>query len=160
MEKNKLIWIIVSVFIVFFSSIACQLLSGGNLEETPEVQITEGVSQETGSNLPSEETQPPTEINPENYDTEFPLPEDFQNFQKISEHNITYQTNMSIDEILTFYRQELGMQGFSEFEILTQINPDNFSIVFSPALGGTEIVVQGVQLDSNILNVNIRNEDV
>jgi hypothetical protein len=160
MEKKKLFWITVSLIMVFLSSITCQSFSGGNIEEMPEVERTEGVRKETVTNLPLGETQAPTEINPENYDTDFPLPEDVQNFQKINEQNISYQTSLSIEKILAFYRQELIAQGFSEVDILTQINPDNFSIVFSPASGGVDIVVQGVQLDPNTLNVNIRYEDV
>jgi len=160
MEKKKLFWITVSLIMVLLSSIACQIFSGEKTEVTQEVLATEELSQETSTIIPSEVIQQPTESGEIKYDTEFPLPEDVKNFQKINEQNISYQTSLSIDEILAFYRQELDIQGFSEVDILTQINPDNFSIVFSPASGGVDIVVQGVQLDPNTLNVNIRYENV
>ena len=40
------------------------------------------------------------------------------------------------------------------------IDEDAFSIVFVDTPNGEEIVVQGVQVDENTLNVNLRYEDI
>ena len=160
MKMKNMIWITISLCMIISSSIACQVFAGSNPDTAIEVEATEEISQETLVNQVTEEPQAPTEVSPTMIDTDFPLPEDVQNFQKFSEQDINYQTNMSIDEIIAFYRQEFVAQGLSEVNVLTQINEDNFSMVFSGAVGDKDIVIQGVQLDPEILNVNVRYEDV
>jgi len=160
MKKKNMSWITISLCLIILSSIACQAFAGGNPDESIEVIATQVINAETPINFSTEEQQLPTEALPVTYDTDFPLPEDVQNFQKVGEQDINYQTSMSIDEIIAFYRQEFSTQGLSEVGVLTHIDDDNFSIVFSGTAHSEDIVVQGVQLDPNTLNENVRYEDV
>jgi hypothetical protein len=94
------------------------------------------------------------------YDTVFPLPEDVQNFiGEGGEGQVNFQTSLSFEETIEFYRQALTTQGLSEREILTVIEGTAFSMVFDGWPNGRAIVIQGVDLGES-MNVNIRFEDV
>jgi hypothetical protein len=58
------------------------------------------------------------------------------------------------------YRDEfINKQGLAERGLVTVVNDTNFSIVFDGSENGMAVVVQGVQLDENSININIRYED-
>ncbi len=96
-------------------------------------------------------------------DTDFPLPEDAENVTIIEANNsVNYQTNMSIEEAMNFYRDELGAEGAAERGILTVTTDTTFSMVFdgwSGADDGRSVVVQGTLFEDQ-LNVNVRLEEV
>lgn len=94
------------------------------------------------------------------YDTVFPLPDDVQSFTgQGGETAVNYQTSLTLDEVMAFYRQELTSQGLTERELLTVASDTTFSFVFDGAGNGKAVVVQGVDLTSSV-NVNIRFEDI
>jgi hypothetical protein len=94
------------------------------------------------------------------YDTEFPLPANVENFMKLEDDSINYQTSMELNEVVGFYRDEFDKAGFDERDITTVINDTTFSIVWDGHPSGRAIVVQGVGLDNGKVNVNVRFEDV
>lgn len=115
----------------------------------------------TNTPLPASDTPAPSETPvPERptYDTEFPLPADVQNFMKLGDEAINYQTNLSLEEVVAFYREALSAQGLSERELLTVIDDTAFSMVFDGAANNLPLVVQGVDLGQTT-NVNVRYED-
>ena len=71
---------------------------------------------------------------------------------------INYQTSLSMDEVIAFYRQEFAAQGLTESEITTVINEQAFSLVFVGAPNGKLVVLQGFPFDANTVNVNVRYE--
>lgn len=93
------------------------------------------------------------------YETDFPLPDDVQNFTKFGEDQINFQTSMSLQECLAFYRAALVANGLTERDLLTEENEAIFSMVFDGDPKGA-IVVQGVDLGDGISNINIRFEDI
>jgi len=95
----------------------------------------------------------------DDYDTEFPLPEDVQNFMG-GEGTANFATSLSVEEAIAFYRDALGAMGLTEREINTAITETTFSMVFDGHESGKEIVVQGVDLGNGTTNINIRFEDV
>ncbi|HEX6385703.1 MAG TPA: hypothetical protein VF177_13615 [Anaerolineae bacterium] len=93
------------------------------------------------------------------YDTVFPLPDDVQNFVgEGGESQINYRTNLSLDQVIAFYRQEFSAQGLVEREALTVIEDSTFSLVFDNPEDNRAIVIQGVDLAGSI-NVNVRFEE-
>lgn len=119
--------------------------SGGG-ENPTATSILENVTAEPGSSG--------------NYDTEFPLPDNVQNFMKLDENAINYQTSMKIPEVIDFYRAAFENAGYEERDITTVINDTTFSIVWDGHPSGQAVVVQGVDLGNGTTNVNVRLEDV
>jgi hypothetical protein len=96
----------------------------------------------------------------ESFDTVFPLPDDVQNFTGDGGKSpINFQTSLSLDEVIEFYRQAFTEQGLTERTILTEISDSGFSMVFDGWPSGKAVVIQGVDFGTSI-NVNIRFEDV
>jgi len=108
---------------------------------------------------PAESEEEPKE-SPTGYDTVFPLPDDVQNFTGGGgEEMVNFQTSLSMDEAIAFYRDALAEEGLAEYEVLTEISDDGFSMVFTGWLSGEELVIQGVDFGDDV-NVNIRLEEV
>jgi len=95
------------------------------------------------------------------FDTEFPLPEVVVNFfSRYEGDSINFQTNITIEESIAFYREVFAAQGLTEREITTNITERTFSMVFDGHPRGLAIVVQGTDLDHGTTNINIRFEDI
>jgi hypothetical protein len=73
---------------------------------------------------------------------------------------INYQTTMSLNEVVNFYRGAFKDAGYDERDITTVVNDTTFSIVWDGHPSGQAIVVQGVDLGDGTVNVNVRFEDV
>jgi hypothetical protein len=151
------------------ASLACSQLSGGSNRATeapiePEVQMTEEapVMQTQEMEMTEEPvlTEAPAETEaPVSYDTDFPLPDDVRNFMKMGDDGINFQTGMSMQAVIDFYRGEFNSQGLTERQLLTAITDTTFSMVFDGDPAGA-LVIQGVDLGDGTTNVNIRHEDV
>ena len=94
------------------------------------------------------------------YDTEFPLPSNVEIFTKFDDDSINYQTSLSLNELVEFYRDEFADAGYDERDINTEINDAIISIVWDGHTSGNAIVVQGVDLGDGKVNVNVRLEDI
>jgi hypothetical protein len=147
MSKNKLL---VFLAVVMSVSLACGLFGSGS-RSSDEVFPSEGGS------TPGEA---PPSSGSNKYDTEFPMPSSVENFMNLGDSGINYQTSLSLDEVVAFYRDAFENAGYSERSILTSIEDKTFSIVWDGHPSGQAIVVQGVDLENGTVNVNVRFEDV
>jgi hypothetical protein len=94
------------------------------------------------------------------FNTDFPLPATVSNFTDTGDGSINFQTKLSIEEGVAFYRDALGKAGLTERTINTAITDSTFSLVFDGDPSGKAVVVQGVDLGSGMTNINIRYEAV
>ena len=90
--------------------------------------------------------------------TEWPLPDDASMVMDIS-GTINFQTGLSVDDVIEFYRTEFDALGYTERTILTSISDDGFSLVFDGHDSGIPIVLQGFPLTDDLTNVSIRLEE-
>jgi hypothetical protein len=130
----------------------------------PDTPTPEEITEEEPAAEPTPETEEsapePTEAaGPASYDTVFPLPDDVQEFLTMGDDQINYQTGLSMDEIIEFYRKSFTDMGLTERPILTVIDDSGFSLVFDGWENGESVVLQGVDFGTSI-NVNLRFEDV
>jgi hypothetical protein len=158
-------------FLLVFSalvlaSLACQALNGSGestpeptalmteefLSETPEPTDAQGVEP-----TETEESAPSAGLG---FETEFPVPEDASNGYDLGGGMISFQTDLSIEESLEFYRDSLAAQGYTEREINTVTTDTTFSIVFDGHGSGQAVVIQAVDLGNGSVNVTIRFEDI
>ncbi len=94
------------------------------------------------------------------HNTKFPVPGDASNFTEQGNGQINFQTNMSLKDTISYYRDAFTKQGLKERADLTSISGTTFSMVFDGDPSGQAIVVQGVDLGNGKTNVNIRYDKV
>ena len=146
MKHNRLLLVIATLLI---ASLACGLFGGGSSDSG-----TDGVPGEVPSSGGSAGGSSGT------YETEFPLPANVDNFMDLGDGAINYQTSMSLNDVVKFYRDAFASAGYAERDITTSITDTTFSIVWDGHPNGKAIVVQGVDLGDGTVNVNVRFEDV
>jgi hypothetical protein len=151
--KLKRLFLFLAVLMIV--SLACSLFGGSGSTDVGDTPSAPG---DTGNSGAGENPTSPSSS--ENYDTEFPLPDNVENFTKFGNGSINYQTSMGLTEVVDFYREAFKSAGYKEREINTVINDTTFSIVWDGHPSGQALVVQGVDLGGGTSNVNVRLEDV
>jgi hypothetical protein len=96
-------------------------------------------------------------------DIPFALPDDAYITSTLPESNqVNFETRLSLEKIVDFYRQAFGEQGLTELELTRLIEPDVVSLSFEGLPECKIIVLQAVDLHQSskrdIRNVNIRTE--
>ncbi|MBE0669545.1 MAG: hypothetical protein IH588_03055 [Anaerolineales bacterium] len=151
---------LLAVTVLIFASLACQtVLGGGNgIDQTESLPPFEysGDTPDATAEATEESFDPGFSFGG---DSEFPMPEDASNVVSVA-GTVNFQTKLSLEEVMAFYRDTYGKQGFTERELLTTVTDGVFSFVFDGDPGGKAIVIQGVDLGDGTVNVNIRLEDV
>jgi hypothetical protein len=64
-----------------------------------------------------------------------------------------------MDQVIKFYRDAFAEMELAEYDLLTAIGDESFSMVFTGWPSGEELVIQGVAFGETT-NVNIRLEEV
>jgi hypothetical protein len=73
--------------------------------------------------------------------------------------SINFQTDLTLEEALVFYRAEFDRLGLQERTLNTAVTEDVFSLVFDGWPEETALVIQSVDLGGRI-NINLRFEDL
>jgi len=140
--------------ILVLASLACQTLTGGG-GNAP------GATTEPGNSNPPAATMAPGSTTSS---TGFPMTADAYNITEIGDGSLLYYTNLSLEEVMAFYRAEYTSRGYTEREILTVVEADAgvFSMVFDGDPSGKSVVIQSVDLGQGdgSRTVAIRLEDV
>ncbi len=144
----KKISIFLAVVALLLASLACQTVMGGRDTNIP---IDDG-----GVDSP---TLPPVTTNGGGTtiggDSEFPLPDDATNVINMGNDVLNFQTRLSLDEAMSFYREEFNKSGYTERTELTVTSSSTFSMVFDGHASGKPITVQGVDLGAGTVNISI-----
>ena len=142
-----------AVVILLVATLACQTLAGGG-GNAP------GATTEPGNSNPPVATMAPGS-NTSN--TGFPMTADAYNVTEIGDGSLLYYTNLSLEEVMAFYRAEYTSRGYTEREILTVVETNSgvFSMVFDGDPSGKSVVIQSVDLGQGdgSRTVSIRLED-
>ena len=149
---------------LILASLACQTLMGGgdNNFEVPEMpNATEVPQTDGGAEIP---TIPPVSTEDGGItiggESEFPMPADAINVISMGSDVVNFQTKLSLEEGMNFYRDEFGKLGYTEREILTVTSSTTFSMVFDGHGSGKAIAVQGVDLSDGTINISITLSDI
>lgn len=146
--------VLLAVIALVLASLACQTVMGGgdndfNLPDVPnvtEVPTIPPVITDGGVTIGG--------------DSEFPLPADAINVINMGNDVTNFQTKLSLDEGMSFYRDEFGKLGYTERDILTVTSSTTFSMVFDGHESGKAIVVQGVDMGDGTINISISLQEV
>jgi len=151
--KRKQIFLALTALVM--ASLACQTLFGGGGDEPP-------VPSDSGeSNPPAVATQD-TGSSGGNADTSasgFPITADAYNVIDVGDGSLLYYTNMSLEDVMKFYRDEYTSRGYVERGLLTVISDGVFSIVFDGDPSGKAVVIQSVDLGDGSRTVAISLQD-
>lgn len=153
--KNKQIHI--AILILILASLACQTVLGGgdnaSQEELPPFEYSGGDAE---TEEPSTESEADSSFSGE---SDFPMPDDAFNVTSIA-GTTNFQTNLSLDEAMHFYRDVYGKEGFTERALLTVTSDGVFSMVFDGDPSGKAVVIQGIDLGDGVVNVTITLQDI
>jgi hypothetical protein len=153
--------ILIAIALLVLASLACQVLTGGPDSPAPsgDAPAQEEATAPAAEPANEEPTTAPAESGPA-IETEFPLPEDAMNAMDLGNGMISFQTEMTIEETLEFYREALSAEGYTEREITTATTETTLNLVFDGHASGDAIVIQAVDLGNGTVNITIRFEDV
>ena len=129
-----------------------------SLQATTEALMEEGGAEELQATLEAELGDAGVEMG-ENVETDFPLPDSVNNLTDAM-GTIIFQTDMTLDETLAFYRNAFAEKGYTERDLLTAITDQTASLVFDGHESGQAIVLQLVVLSETTTNVTLRFEDI
>jgi len=128
-----------------------------------ESEIKDAIEQveEAEISIPEQPPEISSDSSTTDLDTVFPLPNDVQNFMgQGGESQVNFQTSLSLEDAIEFYRQAFSDDNLYERDITTTITDEAFSMVFDGHGSGQAIVIQGVALGDGNTNINIRFEDL
>ncbi|MBC7878708.1 MAG: hypothetical protein H7Y59_16175 [Anaerolineales bacterium] len=141
-----------AVVVLVLASLACQTIMGGgdNNDFTPPTADSGDVST-------------PVAATPESNDggditvggeSQFPVTSDAFNVASTSE-SVSYQTNLSSDDVLKFYRDEFGKMGLTEDESLSVIFGSTFTMTFTGHESGKNVYLVGADAGDGSLYITI-----
>jgi hypothetical protein len=151
-----------AILVLLLASLACQTLTGGGIPPTSEFPsvATAEVSTESPP-LPENPSGNNNDNNSSSVDSElFPVPSDAENVIEMGNDAVIFQTRMSLNDAMDFYRDAYGKQGYTERDLLTVTTDQTFSMVFDGHSSGKAIAVQGVDLGDGSINISITLQDI
>jgi hypothetical protein len=148
--------ILLAIIALVFSSLACQtVMGGGNNFQVPDVPNVTEVPQTNGGEIP---TVPPVATDGGGItvggESEFPATSDAFNVVSAA-GTLTFQTKMSTDDVLKFYRDEFAKQGYKEDASMAITFGKTFTLAFNGHASGKVIYVVGADAGDGSLYVTI-----
>jgi len=150
--------VLLAIFALVLASLACQtVMGGGNSFQAPEEPyVTELPQTEGDVEIP---TVPPITTDDNGGvtvggESEFPVTSDAFNVINAA-GTLTFQTKMSSDEVLKFYRDEFSKQGYTEDTSLAITFGKTFTLAFNGHSSGKVIYVVGADAGDGSLYVTI-----
>ena len=110
---------------------------------------------------PKREAEAPTaasQAEVQSQKSEFPLPPNAKIIQSTPEMVIA-SVAMSIKDAMEFYRADSKTRGYTEYELLTTVSDNVFSMAFRRPKEEKEMVVQGTTISADNLTLSIRYEE-
>jgi hypothetical protein len=159
---NKYRWL-VALIVLVLASLACQTVMGGG-NEIP--QAPQSPTNDNGGNGNDTIDPMPTEAPPVDNgggggtqnSGEFPMPTDATNVVT-AQDTLIFETSLSVDEVVAFYRDEFGKLGLTERDSMTVTMGQLFTLVFDGDPSGKAISVSGADMGDGTTAVTIVKQD-
>jgi len=159
MKKYNLLFAILALVL---ASLACQTVMGGgnNDYEVPDVQNMPELPQTDGGEVEIPTLPPVTTDGDAGGDvtvggeSEFPVTSDASNVVTAPDV-VTFQTKMSTDDVLKFYRDEFASRGYKEDASMAITFGKTFTLAFTGHESGKVIYVVGADAGDGSLYVTI-----
>lgn len=162
--------ILLAIAALIFASLACQTLMGGGNDAPNFVPPGDGGGNESAptfippgdsSGIPTEVTIPPIATDENGNITiggapDFPVPDDATNVINMGNELVMFQTKLSLDETMKFYRDACEKLGYVERAPDTLTTDALFIMMFDDSANGKVISIQGTSMDgSTSVNISI-----
>ncbi len=164
MKRSKTLFISLASLMLIASLAAC----GGGAQPTA---AAEPVKQEAVEPTAVPEKAEPTEVPPAEpaqpaepaaaapaVDPKFPVPPNAKIVMS-NDQLVIASVDMSMEDTIKFYRDDAASKGWTEYELLTTITDNVFSMAFRVPDQAEELVVQGTVIDEHNLTLNVRYEE-
>ncbi|MDO9300820.1 MAG: hypothetical protein Q7T89_05525 [Anaerolineales bacterium] len=155
MKKYSVLFAMIALVL---ASLACQtVMGGGDNFEAPDIQnVPELPQTDDGGEIP---TVPPVTTDGDGGvtvggESEFPVTSDAFNVVTAPDV-VTFQTKMSSDDVLKFYRDEFASQGYKEDASMAITFGKTFTLAFNGHASGKVIYVVGADAGDGSLYVTI-----
>jgi len=134
------------------AALACQGLSGGDTPAAPGIDNAQSTESSGGNGSAGGGADSSA--------SGFPITADAYNVVDLGDGSVLFYTNLSLEQVMGFYRAEYVSQGYTERGLLTVVSDTTFSMVFDGDPSGKSVVIQSVDLGDGSRTVSIRLEDV
>lgn len=151
--------VLLAVIVLVFASLACQTVMGGGNDINPIVTLPPVDNPDNPTVATPEVPNDSGDPSPFSSDSEFPMPDDAANVVNIS-GMVNFQTKLSMEDVMAFYRDAYGKQGLTERDTFTTISDGVFSFVFDGDPSGKAILIQGFDVGDGTTNVSITLQDL
>lgn len=142
--------ILLAITALIIASLACQTIMGGGADAPDAVPPVDSGDTESPS-----DSVDPGDVSTEN-DSGFPVPSDaFNVFSYSDPATVTFQTNMSSDDVIKFYQDEFGKAGYTEDTNLSTNFAGAFTMAFDGHESGQQIFVAGAPVGDGSVTVTI-----
>jgi len=151
--------VLFAILALVLASLACQtVMGGGNNFQAPDVpNITEVPQTDSGGEVVPTVAPATTDDGggvTVGGESEFPMPSDAFNVITAS-GTLTFQTKMSTDDVLKFYRDQFASQGYKEDASMAITFGKTFTLAFNGHASGKVIYVVGADAGDGSLYVTI-----
>jgi hypothetical protein len=149
--------VLLAILALVLASLACQtVMGGGNNFQVPDVPNMPDVPQTDGGEIP---TVPPVTTDGDGGvtvggESEFPVTSDATNIVTAA-GMLTFQTKMSTEDVLKFYRDEFAKQGYKEDASMAITFGKTFTLAFTGHASGKVIYVVGADAGDGSLYITI-----
>ena len=141
--------VFLAIVALVLASLACQTIMGGGNNDIPDAPE----SDDFDSSTPEDEGDGETDFSTGG-ESEFSMTSDAYNVVT-ADDVLTYQTKLTADEVVTFYREDFEKQGYSEDASMSVTFGGNFTMVFTGHASGQSIYVVGADAGDGSLFVTV-----
>jgi hypothetical protein len=158
---NKKLLIVLAVLCMFALFIpACAPAAEATKEAAAEPAKAEATA-EPAKAEPTAEVKPtdvPAAAEPAKVESAFPLPDGAKIITSTPEMVIA-STTLKMADVIEFYRSDAKAKGLEEYELLTTITDNVFSMAFRRPNEDKELVIQGTVIAADNLTLSLRYEE-
>lgn len=161
--KQPQIFLVLTIllFVVVFAAFVVAWLGVAFLNNAAAQTISEGAAERSVSDMAEPAASASSDLIPvEVINADFPMTQDAFNLANIGDGSLVYQTQMSIEDVMKFYRAAYAAKGYIERKELTRISDGNFKMAFDGDPSGQVVVVHSEDLGDGSLLITVRLEDV
>ncbi len=146
--------ILLAIIALILASLACQtIMGGGDVPNVPNVPDVNNGGDDTTAPTSPPETNDGGDITVGG-ESPFPVTSDAFNVTSTSE-TLSFQTKLSADDVMKFYRDEFGKQGLTEDASLSVTFGNTFTLTFTGHESGKNVYLVGADAGDGSLYVTI-----
>ena len=162
MKQSQIILVLAILgFVVAFAAFVVAALGVAFLNNAAAQTISEAATARSVSDMAELATSASSDRIPVDVsNADFPMTQDAFNLANVGDGSLVYQTQMSIEDVMKFYRAAYAAKGYIERKELTRISDGNFQMTFDGDPSGQVVVVQSEGLGDSSLLITVRLEDI